>query len=292
MEEFFEGVSFNNIEVLGNFQLSSDTPSNYCDKLAIINQNRAFPDQSYPVGADPDYEPSVQGLPMPSSSSSGASGGAVAASTSAASGSAVPPPSDATVKELHDTLIAHHHSVVKLLENAGIKDVCSLYRGSRVDRLLMSMGPKEVHCQICKKDFSSKQHLKDHIKGKHLGKTSHYCSKCQKYFSDASSLKVHKQRHDAKNLKFQCSTCEKKFLSQAKLNEHLPTHGGKTHWCQYCKAKSYTHKKGLVAHESTCKSNKDRLGPFICRLCGKEYQNKRDRKKHMKTFHDDAPAEI
>ena len=37
MDEFFEGVSFNNIEVLGNFQLSSDAATNYCDKLAIIN---------------------------------------------------------------------------------------------------------------------------------------------------------------------------------------------------------------------------------------------------------------
>ena len=288
MEEYFEGVSYKNIEVLGNFQLSSDTPTNYVDKLAIINQSRAFPDQAYPSGADPDHEPAVQGLPMPSSSS-----GAGGASTSAAaSGSAVPSSSDASVKELHDTLIAHHHSVVKLLENAGIKDVCSLYKGSRVDKMLMALGPKEVHCQICKKDFSSKQHLKDHIKGRYLGKTSYYCSKCKKYFSDSSSLKVHKQRHDAKNLKFQCSVCEKKFLSQAKLNEHMPSHGERTHWCQYCKIKSYTHKKGLVAHESTCKSNKDRIGPFFCRLCGKEYQSKRDRKKHMKACHDDAPAEI
>ena len=136
MDEFFEGVSYKNIEVLGNFQLSSDTPTNYCDKLAIINQNRAFPDQSYPSGADPDHEPAVQGLPVPSSSSSGA----VGASTSTASGSVVPPSSDASVKELHDTLIAHHHSVVKLLENAGIKDVCSLYKGSRVDRMLNVIG--------------------------------------------------------------------------------------------------------------------------------------------------------
>ena len=286
MEEFFEGVSYRDVEVLGNFQLSTDTPSNYCDKLAIINQSRAFPDQSYPSGADPEHEPAAQGLPVPAASG---------ASTSAsASGSVVPSTSapDSSVKELHDTLIAHHHSVVMLLENTGIKDVCSLYKGSRVDKMLMSLGPKEVYCQICRKDFSSKQHLRDHIKGKHLGKTKHYCSKCQKYFADASSLKVHKQRHDEKNLKFQCTVCEKRFLSQAKLNEHMPSHGAKTHWCQYCKIKSYTHKKGLVAHESTCKSNKDRLGPFVCRLCGREYQNKRDRKKHMKGVHDDAPAEI
>ena len=137
MEEYFEGVSYRDVEVLGNFQLSTDTPSNYCDKLAIINQSRAFPDQSYPSRADPEHDPAAQGLPVPAASG--------AFTSSSASGSVVPSTSapDSSVKELHDTLITHHHSVVKLLENAGIKDVCSLYKGSRVDKMLMSLGPKK-----------------------------------------------------------------------------------------------------------------------------------------------------
>ena len=290
IEEYFEGVSYKDIEVLGNFKLSTDEARHYCDKLAIISQTRAFPDQAYPSGADPEHQPAAQGMAVSAPVAPAPAG----ASTSAASGSATAPSSaaDSAVKDLHETLIAHHHSVVKLLENAGIKDVCSLYKGTKIDKMLMSLGPKEVYCQICKRDFSSKQHLRDHIKGAHLRKTSHYCAKCKKYFTDASSLKVHTSSHDVKNLKFQCSVCEKKFLSQAKLNEHMPAHGGKTHWCQYCKEKSYKHKKGLVAHESTCKSNDNRIGPFPCRLCGKEYENKRDRKRHMKSAHNDAPAEI
>ena len=186
-----------------------------------------------------------------------------------------------------------HHNIVKLLEKAGVKNVCGLYERSSVDTVLQSLGPKEVHCDICKKDFSNKQHLRDHIKGYHFKKTSHYCPKCKKYFTDASSLKVHTRAHDPAQLKFKCSFCNKGFLSKPKLDEHLPTHSDdKPYVCQFCKEKRYKHQKGVMEHEETCPRNPKSAGPFICRLCGKKYKDKRGRKRHMKQVHDDAPAEI
>ena len=151
---------------------------------------------------------------------------------------------DPAVKELNETLISMHHNIVKLLEKAGVKNVCGLYERSSVDTVLQSLGPKEVHCDICKKDFSNRQHLRDHIKGYHFKKTSHYCPKCKKYFTDASSLKVHTRAHDPTQLKFKCSFCNKGFLSKPKLDEHLPTHSDdKPYVCQFCKKKRYKHQK-------------------------------------------------
>ena len=53
-EEFFEGLSCGEVSILGNFSLSSDDPRNYNDKIPLISQNRQFPDEAYPAGADPD----------------------------------------------------------------------------------------------------------------------------------------------------------------------------------------------------------------------------------------------
>ena len=63
MEEIFEGMSYGVVQVLGGFQLSTDDPRNYTDRLAIISQERYFPTENYPVGADPEYHvPFTEGL--------------------------------------------------------------------------------------------------------------------------------------------------------------------------------------------------------------------------------------
>ena len=43
VEEVFEGLSYGVVQVLGGFQLSTDDPRNYTDRLAIISQERYFP---------------------------------------------------------------------------------------------------------------------------------------------------------------------------------------------------------------------------------------------------------
>ena len=270
----FEGLSYGVVQVLGGFQLSTDDPWNYTDRLAIISQDRYFPSEEYPVGADPSY--SVPFTGGPSTSSEG-----VAPSTVV----------DPALKDLQDSLISHHHTIVKMLEKAGVKDVCSLYNKSKVDTILQSLGPKDVVCILCKKEFSTKQHLKDHLKAKHFGKTSYFCKICEKYFTDATSLGAHKRAHDPELRKFHCSKCDKSFTTQPKLAEHMPTHGERVYLCQFCRQKSFKHLKGVREHESTCQANPNAEGPFICRICGRSYKEKRGRKRHMREKHDDAPVD-
>ena len=44
VDQMFEGLSCGEVEVLGNFQLSTDDPRNYTDKISILTQKRYFPD--------------------------------------------------------------------------------------------------------------------------------------------------------------------------------------------------------------------------------------------------------
>ena len=184
-EEVFEGMACGEIFVLGDFNLTSDDPLNYTDKVPIIQQTRYFPDQQYPSGADPDP------LLLPDTPSGQESAAAVGsepvASTSAGASSSIGPlpalPAvDTAMKDLQEQLISHHASIVKMCQKVGIKDVCSINQKSKVDALIQSLDPKDLSCKVCKKKLSSKQHLKDHLKSKHFGKTDYYCSQCKKYF--------------------------------------------------------------------------------------------------------------
>ena len=159
----------------------------------------------------------------------------------------------------------------------GVKDVCALYRRSKVDTILQSLGPKDVLCVICKKEFSNKQHLRTHLKSKHFGRTAYFCEECRKYFTDSTSLAAHMRAHDPELKKFKCPKCDERFITQPKLAEHMPTHGGRVYMCHFCRQKSFKHLKGVREHESTCQANPKAEGPFICRICGKSYKEKRGR---------------
>ena len=77
--------------------------------------------------------------------------------------------------------------------------------------MLQTLGPNEIRCFICRKNFSNKQHLRDHIKGRHLCKNGHHCAKCNKFLTDAYSLKDHNKTRYPKTLKFEHPQCKKTF---------------------------------------------------------------------------------
>ena len=236
-EEIFEGMACGEVAVLGGFTLTADDPLIYTDKVPIINQARHFPDQQYPTGADPD--PLMSDAPSVQAAAS--SGSQPVASTSAgassATGGSLPQlpglPVDTAMKDLQETLISHHASLVQMCKKVGIKDICSITQKSKLDTILSSIDPKDLTCKVCKKKLSNKQHLREHLKSQHFGKTDHYCARCDKYFSSSSSLAVHNRSHDPSAQKFVCSTCNKSFTKESRLREHLPVHQGKQLTCQF-----------------------------------------------------------
>jgi len=101
----------------------------------------------------------------------------------------------------------------------------------------------EVHkfaCQICGKDFRSKQAVCTHIGMSHRGMTikrvkesSFKCDLCDKTYTRRETLKAHKIRvHSYAKTSFPCTVCDKTYESRKGLFYHLR----KFHvQCKHCK---------------------------------------------------------
>ena len=190
-------------------KLSQDAAANYTDKLLFLEQRRDF-SGSNPEGADADID---TGFPVQRRSQ-------VAASKPSAAGrpSSLSDPA-ATNQELKEDLIKWHYNIVQMCKKVGIQDVCQTYKQTRLDNIISGCSSKELQCKLCKKVFSSHQKLRNHIKVKHLKKTSHYCSECRKYFADSGSLKLHMVSHDPTASKFACKACPRQFSTKSQSAE-------------------------------------------------------------------------
>ena len=135
VEELFKGLACGEVEILGNFQLSTDDYRNYTDRISILSQTRYFPEEQYPPGSDPDHQIATATSTTTSATPDPSQAGAVAGpSTSQAGASATSLPDiDPAVKELNETLISMHHNLGKLLEKAGVKNVCGMFERNSVD---------------------------------------------------------------------------------------------------------------------------------------------------------------
>ena len=208
-----------------------------------------------------------------------------------------PPPSvtpaDAATVELKSDLVNWHYQIVKLCQRMGIPDVCSTYKQTRLENIVSGLSGGDLQCKLCKKSFFNLQKLRNHIKAKHLKKTSYYCEQCKKYFSDSGALKMHMSSHDPAVSKFACKSCPKMFLTKGQLDKHLNVHRGKQYQCQYCSNK-YAHPQGVKEHEVSCKKNPD-VKPgdtsawYMCRLCKKKIKHHRSLLRHLRDKHDNAP---
>ena len=264
------------VERIGGYTLTGDDPAVFTDRITYVDHPKELP-EPYPEGADTD----------PSG---------ISASTSS-SKKATPPPSPSKRNEMEALLTRMHYELHKLAKNAGIPDICAKEKATRLENVIAGLTSKDLVCRYCKKKYSSLTNLKNHLKHKHLKKTAHYCDICKKYFSEASSLITHNQRHAAGAQQFQCSkkvtdkkgktyTCGKVFYSQKKFLDHSTVHSkDKPFLCQFCEKKSFKRKKTMVEHQTTCDKNPDKLAMFRCRLCPKEYPQKRSLQRHFRTSH-------
>ena len=110
---------------------------------------------------------------------------------------------------------------------------------------------KEVNinqCLECKKTFSNKQHLKQHLIGVH--KKSFCCHKCGISVSRKEALEEHLLLHDGIKSS-QCDLCDKSYTSEMRLKQHK-----------------------RLAH-------RDRVQDKICHICSKAYSKNWILKQHI-----------
>ena len=79
-------------------------------------------------------------------------------------------------------------------------------------------------CDTCNVLFSSKWHLKRHIKTVHEKEKPFNCLACDKFFSQKHLLNRHIETFHEESKSYECSICSNSFSRQDYLKKHMDSH--------------------------------------------------------------------
>ena len=187
----------------------------------------------------------------------------------------------------------------------------------------------EYKCSECKKSFSNKEVLEDHIRPdkcdicskiiscsarllRHKftvhNEKAYLCAKCPKAFTSVGALSWHKQTHSERS--YSCDKCPRAFRSVSGLSWHKRTHGERNYLCDKC-PRAFTCNTNLVSHKLThsertfscdkcprafrCNSHlaqhlkSHKERQYICHLCNKGFWRKFDLEVHERTHTGEKP---
>ncbi|XP_061573574.1 zinc finger protein 37-like [Cololabis saira] len=138
-------------------------------------------------------------------------------------------------------------------------------------------GKKVFSCSTCRKEFSKRSILVDHMKI-HTGERPYLCNTCGKSFRQSSTLKNHKMIHMGEK-PYLCNTCGKSFRNSATLKDHTVIHmDEKPYICKTC-GKGYRQRSNLVIHSRIHTGER----PYLCNTCGKTFTDSSALKRHIYT---------
>jgi len=216
-------------------------------------------------------------------------------------------------EEFYDRASMRRHVLINHTDNCYCK-LCSRYFSDDValQKHQDSEHNSTTHiCDICSKDFPSKQRLKAHIKrhegswrdkfrfacsqctqgryqteeklqehmlNDHSGK-EYICSQCPTVFATNAARSIHEKRnHTEKTIK--CDHCEMMFSLQCHKNSHIRmVHiKKKDKICPHC-GEGFSDKDTFEAHVNRHLDYR----PHSCDMCGKTFLIERDLNTHMKT---------
>ncbi|XP_053325785.1 zinc finger and BTB domain-containing protein 41 [Spea bombifrons] len=157
-------------------------------------------------------------------------------------------------------------------------------------------GEKPFECDICQQRYSTKSNLTVHRK-RHASETvihskEHKCPFCSKLHASRKTLVKHVRRFHPekaqeflaikkiKNEGWKCDICNKSFTRRPHLEEHMILHTqDKPFKCTYCDEKFKSRFKRLKHQE------KFHLGPFPCDICGRQFNDSGNLKRHIDYTH-------
>ena len=142
-----------------------------------------------------------------------------------------------------------------------------------------------LKCEICDKEYKSKQGLGNHFKNVHNFNLikEHQCNICQSGFDFQSQLTLHMKIAHGKENHPKCDSCGKKFSRADNLKTHinLVHNGQKDYKCDSC-GKSLSTAQYLKIHiNSVHNSQKD----YKCNSCGKSFSQAANLKRHINIVH-------
>lgn len=154
-------------------------------------------------------------------------------------------------------------------------------------------GPRE--CGICKKNLTSRDSLRNHMKSTHNLNNKFKCNLCRAYFTQESALQNHHAVHD-KGVQLPCNFCERIYSRKDTLKRHMVRKhniAGKN-YCSLC-VRIFATENELDEHKIVCKlKNKiqkesrktmDKNASYECYLCHKLSQNHSSLLAHFRFKH-------
>lgn len=177
-------------------------------------------------------------------------------------------------------------------------------RKQRARKMLLRLGTEPVvqqehagfSCNICDKNFQSKQNLKAHMSTHGKGK-KFVCETqgCGKKYTTRGNLKTHQKRahgtESAAAEEFVCDVegCSDRFPTRRQLQRHigaqhtLDDDESQNPTCKFCARELPLGTN--VNHERNCRDNPKNKDGFACDLCGKILARKDYIKDHKKIHH-------
>ncbi|CAG9822322.1 unnamed protein product [Phaedon cochleariae] len=145
-------------------------------------------------------------------------------------------------------------------------------------------------CKICKKNFTQKIYLINHVR---THNNEEYqipleCEECQKTFVYITNLNDHmNEEHGIKN-PFECDVCQKRFKFLCTLTQHYAVHTGiKAFQCDICFTK-FGFKSNLYSHVKVHHSSER---DFECDICHKTIHSKGGFARHLRLHTGERPFE-
>lgn len=157
-------------------------------------------------------------------------------------------------------------------------------------------GEKPFKCDICLQCYSTKSNLTVHKK-KHdsdtpIQRKEHKCPFCNKLHASRKTLSRHVKRFHPDHLQefltqkkkksegWKCDICHKSFSRRPHLEEHMILHSqDKPFKCAYCDD-YFKSRFARLKHQE-----KFHLGPFPCDICGRQFNDTGNRKRHIECTH-------
>ncbi|XP_040577699.1 zinc finger Y-chromosomal protein [Lepeophtheirus salmonis] len=145
---------------------------------------------------------------------------------------------------------------------------------------------KNFTCDICKKDFTRKASLLEHLQ-RHKGAKDKECLICNKKFYSTSFWRHMSTVHPQDNkLSFKCSSCPKTFAQAYKLKIHEKTHllyEERPFLCEKCPGKRYSSIYRLKSHIKNIHG--DEFVTHICSDCGINFSSSSTLLDHQNSTH-------